>query len=219
MGSHRRFRTRNIHDCLFDHTNDADSRNCVGRWKFYLAGSVGKYRDRCWGTHCIPFSFNSLDPFHPFATHMESTNIKTQIILTCLPVLAPLFKVLRQKLSSSDRSQGNPYLHTDNHGLQVFSGNESNNRNTITVANARLGRVSRYPEDESDNESQETILGKGVGEIEGTMGSRDVERDAGRGEGRSVNGGQSQSRKETAGIMRTMEVRVDVESGPAFEGR
>ncbi|EDO02529.1 hypothetical protein SS1G_05005 [Sclerotinia sclerotiorum 1980 UF-70] len=94
------------------------------------------------------------------------------IILTCMPVLAPLFKIFGKKLTSSGKTgSSNPYAHNESHNMQVFSHGKSANgksahRTTITNLNMsssrkeRASRALRYPGDVSDNESQETILGK-----------------------------------------------------------
>ncbi|ESZ91556.1 hypothetical protein SBOR_8057 [Sclerotinia borealis F-4128] len=102
------------------------------------------------------------------------------IILTCMPVLAPLFKVFSKKLISSGKTSGsNPYAHTGSHNMQVFTNSKSQQRATVTNfnssgnvngignVNARVLRASKYPGDVSDNESQETILGKGGRDKEG----------------------------------------------------
>jgi hypothetical protein len=80
------------------------------------------------------------------------------IILTCIPVLAPLFKFFSQKFSSkgyNSKEYGN--MDSGNtHKLQVFSKNG-------TPSLAINPRASKYPEKETklstSNESQETILG------------------------------------------------------------
>ncbi|KAB8295261.1 hypothetical protein EYC80_007172 [Monilinia laxa] len=127
------------------------------------------------------------------------------IILTCLPVLAPLLKVFGHKFSSYGKTgSSNPYLPTGSHNLQVFSNNRSHQHNTTTNANAnastRVAKSSRYMGEVSDNESQETILGKNQAE-----GNRRVETSADR---RS-----SDESKNIDGIMRTMQVEVIEISG------
>ncbi|TEY59728.1 hypothetical protein BOTCAL_0187g00020 [Botryotinia calthae] len=145
------------------------------------------------------------------------------IILTSMPVLAPLFKVFSKKLVSTGKSSSNPYAHTGSHNMQIFSNSKSqhhtttSNINTLTTSRKeRAARAAaRYPGDVSDNESQETILGKGREEgsiarersvdersrMETPQRERDLE---------SAMGGVQRQGKEIEGIMMT--VRVDVSS-------
>jgi hypothetical protein len=91
-----------------------------------------------------------------------------QIILTCIPVLAPLFKFFSQKLSSNGYGYGdsgypsNGYAskerHRQNqgHSLQVLS--KAGNATNITSKSSKTRR------DATGNDSQETILGLGAGD-------------------------------------------------------
>ncbi|KAA8569607.1 hypothetical protein EYC84_001216 [Monilinia fructicola] len=126
------------------------------------------------------------------------------IILTCLPVLAPLLRVFGQKFSSYGKTgSSNPYLPTCSHNLQVFSNNRSHHHNTTTIVNAnsttRAAKTSRYLGEVSDNESQETILGKSP-----TGGNARAETSGDRRR-------SSDESKNADGIMRTMQVEVSVE--------
>ncbi|PQE04973.1 integral membrane protein [Rutstroemia sp. NJR-2017a BBW] len=117
------------------------------------------------------------------------------IILTCMPVLAPLFKVFGQKFSSyGNGSHSGP----QSHNMQVFTKSGThNNTNTGT-------KFPRYPENISDNESQETILNADKNR------DKDVDKDdAGHASIDSVD-------SKNKGIMRT--VQVDVEREPAKTG-
>ncbi|TGO47264.1 hypothetical protein BCON_0286g00070 [Botryotinia convoluta] len=150
------------------------------------------------------------------------------IILTSMPVLAPLFKVFGKKLVSTGKSSSNPYAHTGSHNMQIFSNSKSQHHTTTsninTLTNSRKERAARaaarYPGDVSDNESQETILGKG-GE-EGPIGrersmdersgieSPERERDL-----ESATGGAHGQGKEIEGIMRTVQVDISSEARDA----
>lgn len=103
------------------------------------------------------------------ALYSSLTNISMkQIILTCIPVLTPLFKFFGQKLSSNGYSYGgngypsNGYAskerHRQNqgHSLQVLS--KAGNATHITSKSVKTQR------DATGNDSQETILGLGVGD-------------------------------------------------------
>jgi hypothetical protein len=83
-------------------------------------------------------------------SHLEDTKLtsRNQIILTCIPVLAPLFKFFSQQLSTAGYKS-----HEDSHQMNTFSkkaqksSGTSHNKNTHSVAG---------------NESQETILNDGT---------------------------------------------------------
>jgi hypothetical protein len=108
-----------------------------------------------------------------------------------MPVLAPLFKVFGQKFSSyGNGSNSGP----QSHNMQVFTKSGThNNTNTGT-------KFPRYPENISDNESQETILNKDKN------GDKDEAKHT------SIDSVDSKNK----GIMRT--VQVNVEREPAQEG-
>jgi hypothetical protein len=90
-----------------------------------------------------------------------------QIILTCIPVLAPLFKFFSQKLSSNGygsngytsngypsngyASKGDRHRQSQGHNLQVLA-KAGNATNTTS-------KISRTQRDATANDSQETILG------------------------------------------------------------
>ncbi|KAF7889618.1 uncharacterized protein EAF02_002033 [Botrytis sinoallii] len=153
------------------------------------------------------------------------------IILTSMPVLAPLFKVFGKKLVSTGKSSSNPYAHTGSHNMQIFSNSKSQHHTTTsninTLTNSRKERAARaaarYPGDVSDNESQETILGKSgeegmiarersVDERSG-MESSERERDL-----ESATGGVHGQGKEIEGIMRTVQVDISSEAADAQAG-
>ncbi|KAM3075385.1 hypothetical protein ACMFMG_007176 [Clarireedia jacksonii] len=115
------------------------------------------------------------------------------IILTCLPILAPIFKVFGKKFSSYGNGSSGP----QSHNMQVFtkSGTHGNTNNAGT-------KIPRYPETISDNESQETILNSDKNR------DKDTEQDA----HTSI---ESLDSKNT-GILRT--VQVNVEREPAGKG-
>ncbi|APA11569.1 hypothetical protein sscle_08g063390 [Sclerotinia sclerotiorum 1980 UF-70] len=163
------------------------------------------------------------------------------IILTCMPVLAPLFKIFGKKLTSSGKTgSSNPYAHNESHNMQVFSHGKSANgksahRTTITNLNMsssrkeRASRALRYPGDVSDNESQETILGKsgeeGVREGESGVSGNEERGGGSRNSGESkggdgigmgdvdlnTNGNGNTNGKEIEGIMRTVQIEVSSE--------
>lgn len=148
-----------------------------------------------------------------------------------MPVLAPLFKVFGKKLVSTGKSSSNPYAHTGSHNMQVFSNSKSqhhtNTSNINTLTNSRKERAARaaarYPGDVSDNESQETILGKGGEEgmiarqrsvdERSRMESSERERDL-----ESATGGAPGQGKEIEGIMRTVQVDISSEAADSQAG-
>lgn len=87
--------------------------------------------------------------------------------------------------------------------MHVFSNNKSQHHTEIGTKKDK-GKVVRYPGDVSENESQETILGKG-GEDTGREMERERSMDV---EGRRSK--ENGERKDGEGIMRT--VRVDISS-------
>ncbi|KAI9647782.1 hypothetical protein NHQ30_004170 [Ciborinia camelliae] len=133
------------------------------------------------------------------------------IILTCLPVVAPLFKVFSRKLTSSgNRSGSNAYPHNGSHNMQVFTNNQSHHRATISNSNARGARASMYPEDVSDSDSQETILGKAQ-ESNTDNASGSVGRSLDSSMSCRNNDGNRNGKRECDGIMRTVQVDVSSE--------
>jgi hypothetical protein len=101
-----------------------------------------------------------------FSTNSCSTR---QIILTCIPVLAPLFKFFSQKLTSNGDGYGssgypsNSYAgksdlqrQSQGHSLQMLS-KAGNTTNTVS-------KSSKLQREVTGNDSQETILGLGDGD-------------------------------------------------------
>jgi hypothetical protein len=96
---------------------------------------LGKYRDERRGKHPL--------------TLLKSLRTNSlQIILTCIPVLAPLFKFFSQKFGSY--GYGSKHV-KESHNMQVFS-------STANTSNA-ASKAKNYAEISTSNESQETILG------------------------------------------------------------
>ncbi|QSZ36825.1 hypothetical protein DSL72_006708 [Monilinia vaccinii-corymbosi] len=133
-----------------------------------------------------------------------NVELNVGIILTCIPVLAPLLKVFGKKCCFYGKSGStNPSLLTVSHNLQVFSNNRSHQHHTNINANAstRAARAMGY-EDVSDDECQETISGKrqveeGKGRVETGMETRDSDG--------SKNG------EDFEGILKTRQVTVTIE--------
>ena len=149
-----------------------------------------------------------------------------------MPVLAPLFKVFGKKLVSTGKSSSNPYAHTGSHNMQIFSNSKSqhhtttSNINTLTTSRKeRAARAAaRYPGDVSDNESQETILGK-AGEEGSIARERSVDERSGVESPRrerdleSAMGGARGQGNEVEGIMMTVQVDVSSEARDVHAGK